>query len=277
MVARMRTTGWTLATCLTAVGVGLSILLFTIPGLSPYAFVRPAGHRADSCIAPPQNGSRTVLLAATDTSLSLPASLPFCITESVTFVGGWVASEPTAAAVLFQNEIQYAWPCPGCYSTNGTFNETLFPGSYGVYLMGGGTGGSVSVVQPFELIFDRATDILQPTGTVTVSAGQTLSWPFAIPNGSSRPAVYSSENVSTGFYAGVMTPSQVTAFHADPSSFSWYSVPWFTYTSGGVSGPAIAGSMCALPGNYFLVFYNDNSVPSSIHFTTPLYLAYTSG
>jgi len=266
-------------------GVGLAVFAIPTAGVSSAASIHPAvAQPAGTCIGPPQNGSQTVLFIANGTSIPVPVSvlvgIPICVTESVTLVGAWVATEPTATVVLIPNATQFGWPCLGCYSTSGTYNTTLFPGSYDLYF-DSYANATVTVVQPFYLIFDRTTVILQPTGLVKVSPWASLSWPFALPNASTRILLYSYEyiNANASFYAGVMTTTQWAAFEANPSSFSWSTLAWWVGANGGGNGPSLATAQYVNlpPGDYFFVFYDCSSVPTTIHFTTPLELAYTMG
>lgn len=254
------------------------ILLFA--GL---VLVTPSGH-PQNCPNAPAQSSGSVALFANGTTFTAPFVFPFCINTSVTLVGAWSASQPTATAVLFQNETQFGWPCPGCYAANGTYNVTLFPGSYDFDMLPENQSASdiITVTQLVELLYDRTTIVLEPTGTQTVNPSHYLDWTLSVPPNASRVAFYSYDSISGGFQAGLLNPMQWAAFLVNPASFEWGSLYWGASSTGGAGGelgPVLAwgGDLGAAVGNYTIVFYNDGTSSDTIQFLTPLYLAYNDG
>jgi len=269
--------------------VGLALSLLVSPTSGAHAGVPVTA--GPGCIGPTSNASKATVFVSEGTELSLSGEsldppyslgLPFCLSESVTLVGSWTASQRTETAVLDQNSTSFDWPNPWSYAKNWTYNETLFPGSYDLYFfLVNSTSGTVNITGALTFEFDRTTVTLQPTGEFDVAPKGNVSWPFTIPNASSRIGFMSDEaiNCAGGNAAGVLTITEWRRFEADPSSFDWQSGVWFTQGSGGVIGPLLSaevGNVSA--GDYVLVFFNNASSSScTLNMTTPLYLAFTPG
>jgi len=209
------------------------------------------------------------------------AAFPFCINESITFLGAWNATQLTDTAVIPAGST-YTCPVQTCDSLNGSYNTTLFPGSYDLIFTTGSWPANitkVTITQPVELLFDRTTILLQSAGTQVIGPMHYLSWSVSIPPNAGRIAFYSDGKVNTGFSAGFMDPSQWASFQANQSAFNWTVLSWFIEASGGIGGPFLSSNPLLLvgPGTYTFVFYNDNTSQCVLQLLTPLWIAYTEG
>lgn len=274
----MRALGPILAVVLAVAGCGAYVA--ALPLISPPSppVTPPPG---SPCSGPIIGGPAPGVLLATGTTFLASEGFPFCLSQSATLNGSWSAPDPTAAAVLVPDTITM-WPCPGCYARNGSFEESLFPGSYVVEFLSGSSGSQppdvVYVDEALELVFDRATIVLQPAGERVVGPQASLNWSFALPAGASAAGLSSSEQIQRGYEAGVMSPAQWTKFQSNESAFNWESLAWFALASGGGDGPILTtGPLNLAPGNYYFVFYNDQTSSNAVDFTTPLYFAFTAG
>jgi hypothetical protein len=270
------------ALVLTAAAVAvLMVVLFVL--LSPSSHPAVSSNPPKSAIPPvvllPTNSSFSVLQPLSGPFWSQGARFPFTINESVTLDGSWNATEPTDAVVIAQN---VSWTCHymSCGQRTQTFNLTLFPGSYDLFftLDPWVNNTTVTITQPVEILFDRVAVLLQPSGSSVIGPMRYLSWNFSIPPSSSRVDFYSDNNVSTGFYVGLMNEAQWESFKENQSAFNWSTLSWGMWSNGGETGPLFFTSGQSFgAGEYTLVFYNPNPYRSVLQFLTPLYLAYTPG
>jgi hypothetical protein len=274
----------------TVLGLTLSVLTAPASATHSSALSGTSTAPASGCFSPPTNGSNATVFVLAGTVLNLSGQsmeppyslgLPFCLDESVTFVGSWTAPQLTQSMVLFPNSTSFDWPGP--FSPVGehwTYNETLFPGSYDLYFyLWNTTVGTVNVTSSLTFDFNRPTATLQPTGAFVVAPQGNVSWPFTIPESGSRVAFTSEGTVYGSFEAGVLTPAQWQNFEASPSSFDWLAAVWEGGDDGGVIGPILSADLPAntTPGDYVLVVYNPVTSPCTVNFTSPLYLAFTQG
>lgn len=112
-------------------------------------------------------------------------SIVFSVGAPVDLRGSWAASAPLAVAVFnVTTTVSYGWPCPGCYAFNGSFNSTLFPGTYEIAF--DGHGATFVATQAILVTFDRSLEVLQPSLVTNLAGGNYSAWPIIAPPSASN-------------------------------------------------------------------------------------------
>ncbi len=239
-----------------------------------------------NCLEPKNGSSDEVVLFPQGYRISLTgegfanSSFPtrFCLTQSVDIVGAWTSNQPGYPVVVFSWE----WPILGCDPQfcghrNGTLEGALFPGAYIMdFFAENSTNVTVNVTQSIELVFDRVTEMLQPSGPVYMSPGDFTDWTFSVPSDATNAGLDASDaQINVGYYAGLMNATQFATFQQNPSSQDFHGLPWGEWSNAGEWGSILVVGGLA-PGNYTLVVWNYGSENGILQLDGPLYLAFNA-
>ena len=274
-----------------AIVVGLAVVSTALLVSTLVVFQATPPTPTVNCLEPKNGSSGEVTLFPQGEEISVIAggfansSLPsyFCLDQSVDLVGAWNSSQPVGPFVLYTWELPTYLGCNPqyCFARYGTLEGTLFPGSYA---MGFSTDTwanvTVNVTQSVELVFDRVTEMLQPSGPVYLPPGAFSDWQLSPPSGAKNVGFDASEvHVNFGFYAGLMNASEFAAFQQNPSSVDFQGLSWAEWSNSGEWGSLFsygASNLRWTPGNYTLVIWNSSPENGVLQFDDPLYLAFNA-
>jgi hypothetical protein len=168
-----------------SISAGCAVLLTVASPSSDPAVVETC-HGSVTQFLPPSilTPTESVLLPRC-AQFSVPSTrIEFSVQASVDLGGSWVSSYPLEVGVYnaTTGPPPYGPECPGCWSTSGTLNITLFPGTYDFDMSGpGAVRASLTAVLPIVAEFDRGLAIVAPSGTVNISSGQYVARPLIVP------------------------------------------------------------------------------------------------
>jgi hypothetical protein len=214
----------------------------------------------------------------------------FSVNAPVELRGSWVTSDALAVGMFNAttlNQANYGWPCPSCYTLNGSVNSTLFPGTYAIvfaFPIGDGRENPVMIAtQAIEVVFDRGLDVLQRPMVTDLSSGNYSAWPISVPTGSSSFWV-NGLIATTGcsFVASILPPFVFQEIQVDrgaiesPNATLLISGYGSTCPNPPVSTPVPVGPFGPLniTSGDVLVFFN--SWPSTVQFSVldPIEVSY---
>jgi hypothetical protein len=243
-----------------------------------------------SSFAPPSHltPANPMILPKCDQYTLKSGNIVFSISAPVDLRGSWVTPDPVAVAVFNTSTTYIAnngWPCPGCYALNGSFNSTLFPGTYEIAFANrfGQQSPVLIATQTIEVVFDRGLDVLQLPMVTNLSAGNYSAWPISAPIGAS--SFWSAGVIATtgcSYVIAVLPPAVYQQFQVDraalqsPNATILSSGSASTCPSPPVSTPAPVGPFgpLSITSGDTLVFFN--SWPARVQFAVlgPIEISY---
>jgi hypothetical protein len=171
--------------------------------------------------------SQPTLLAVNAQYPASSGCLVFSVAAAVDFHGAWSSTGPLGVFVLNSSTILPPKFCPfrGCGEANGTFNLSLFPGTYAVHFVRYGNASPervVTVTQAFEATYDRGLEVLEPPNPgLSVTPNGYSAWPISVPAGASSFLVAGSISVSGCNYTVAILPQSVfQAFQSDRNAIN---------------------------------------------------------
>ncbi|MCI4355121.1 MAG: hypothetical protein L3K06_07135, partial [Thermoplasmata archaeon] len=206
-------------------------------------------------IAPP--AVRTLIAAGTQ--IAIPAytwfTYNFTIDQAVTFQGRWDSNStfdsyvyPTDVGIFFR---------PLCNSLNLSFNQTLFPNDYTLWILpcDFSQNATVSITNAAELVYGFTTVWLGAAGSIGLGVGEFLVWNFTLPSNVSWME-FGADLVGLPPELGLLDAAELASFLANPGAFNFS-----TLIDYGPPGPPVAGVVpgaAASPpaGPYAVVAYN---------------------
>lgn len=272
-----------------AIVVGLAVVSTAMLVSTLVVFQATPPTPTTNCLEPTNGSSREVTLFPQGEKISLVSnglpnsSLPldFCLDRSVDLTGAWNSNQPVSPFALFTWQLPMYTGCDPqyCFHRNGTFDGTLFPGAYAVgFFVDTWANVTVNVTQPIELVFDRVTEMLQPSGPVYLQPGAFSDWQMSVPSGARNVGFDASEvQVNVGFYAGLMNASEFAEFEQNPSALDFQNLSWEERSTSGCWGSILSSGSSEFqwtPGNYTLVFWNYGAGSGTLQFDDPLYVAF---
>ncbi len=205
-----------------AIAVGLALLLSGLVVFGPPPAAPPSPPQCPPSWCQLQvnlTPADPVLLPQGAERLPVSGDIAFSVSAPGDLHGLWNATYPMAVAVFNSSiTVNMGWPCPGCYSLNGTLNYTLFPGVYDLAILGGG-GAPLTITEALVVDFDRGLVVLQKPTFTNVSAGGYAAWPITIPEGAKGVWLEASlAQTGCAYTLSILPPSVFQQFQVNRSA-----------------------------------------------------------
>jgi hypothetical protein len=261
--------------CVVAVALGLiGALVFTsspssVPQSPPAACVSPSDCPTPILLTP----TNSTLLPEGSQRSPVSGDVEFSLLDPGDLRGAWEGSSPLAVAVFNATTASlpnYGWPCPGCYQDQGEINYTLFPGTYLLEILGGGT---FTVTQSIVVNFDRGLEILQSPTEMNILSGGNMSWPISLPAGATGVWLEAWLAQTGCNYSLFIQPANVSMSPQLITAGYGSSCP--TPPVSTVFGPGAMGPLNITSGDS-LVFYNGWSDSVQLSVLYPIEVSYLS-
>lgn len=209
----------------------------------------------------------------------------FSLADPAVLEGAWVSSTPVAVAVFNDSYFPiYGWPCPGCLSTSGTLNETLFPGAYWLAVA---WAGHVTLIatQPFEANFDMGLEVIQSPENISVPADGIAAWNVSVPGVATQTYLEAPMSTTSCDSLVAILPATTLAT-VELGKGNNTSIDQGVVIGGGSALPCNAPDSLSLTGTLFigplnispgedLAFLNLAGFPVELLITDPVEVAYT--
>ena len=216
---------------------------------------------------------RTLLSAGTQ--ITIPSytdyTYNFTIDQAATFQGRWDSSStfdsyivPSHPQIIFR---------PLCQSLNWTFNETLSPDNWTLWILPCDftQNATVTIPSAAQLVYAFSTQLLHPAGNLSVDGGAFAVWNFSLPSdtnwiqiGCDCGYIYPTTDLA------ILDPSELAAFLGDPAGFDFSTItnfgpPGSTLIDG---SPGVPGTPAA--GTYAVVLYASSNASVTMWLWGPL-------